>query len=416
MAMMARIYRYRMTTTSGGNLSILDDDGNIWITPAAVDKGSITAEDIICVKHDGQIVGKHPPSSEFPFHKEVYKRCPHIKSVVHAHPVALVAFSMIGEVPNTRIFHQSYSVCGEVGFAPYALPGSAELGHSIADVFAQGCKSVIMENHGVVVGGDNLQDAFQRFETLEFAAKTIIKARQLGDVHYLSDEEIQLPKKNFEPLPESDHGEASCLEKEVRQKLRDFVRRGYQQRLVISTEGSFSARVDDDSFLITPYQVDRSDVEIEDLVLVREGRAERGRIPSRAARNHRAIYQAHPHVNAIINAYTVNASAFSAAHLPVDTRTIPESYVFLRAPGYIEYGTQLGDAKQVAEKFSPTVLACILENDGMLVTGGTMLQAFDKLEVLESTAEAIINSKALGEMRVMNDDVIKELEDAFFKR
>ena len=29
---MQRIYRYRMTTTSGGNLSILDPDGSIWIT------------------------------------------------------------------------------------------------------------------------------------------------------------------------------------------------------------------------------------------------------------------------------------------------------------------------------------------------------------------------------------------------
>ncbi len=34
MATMERIYRYRMTTTSGGNLSIRDQDGDIWISPA----------------------------------------------------------------------------------------------------------------------------------------------------------------------------------------------------------------------------------------------------------------------------------------------------------------------------------------------------------------------------------------------
>src|ERR1035437_6185080 len=34
-----RIYRYRMTTTSGGNLSIREDNGDIWITPARLDKG-----------------------------------------------------------------------------------------------------------------------------------------------------------------------------------------------------------------------------------------------------------------------------------------------------------------------------------------------------------------------------------------
>jgi hypothetical protein len=44
---MERIYGYGMTTTSGGNLSILDDNGDFWITPAGVDKGSLTRSDIV---------------------------------------------------------------------------------------------------------------------------------------------------------------------------------------------------------------------------------------------------------------------------------------------------------------------------------------------------------------------------------
>src|SRR5271155_2684321 len=50
---MERIYRYRMTTTSGGNLSIRDDDGSVWITPARVDKGSLNREDVVRVRSDG---------------------------------------------------------------------------------------------------------------------------------------------------------------------------------------------------------------------------------------------------------------------------------------------------------------------------------------------------------------------------
>ena len=49
------IYRSGMTTTSGGNLSILDENGDIWITPAGIDKGSLTPKDIMCVKADGTI-------------------------------------------------------------------------------------------------------------------------------------------------------------------------------------------------------------------------------------------------------------------------------------------------------------------------------------------------------------------------
>ena len=52
-ATMERIYRYRMTTTPGGNLSIRDENGDIWISPARVDKGNLTRKDVVCVRADG---------------------------------------------------------------------------------------------------------------------------------------------------------------------------------------------------------------------------------------------------------------------------------------------------------------------------------------------------------------------------
>ena len=67
--MMERIYAFGMTTTSGGNLSIKDSDGDIWITPGSIDKGTLTREDIMQVKPDGTVIGPHKPSVELPFHK-----------------------------------------------------------------------------------------------------------------------------------------------------------------------------------------------------------------------------------------------------------------------------------------------------------------------------------------------------------
>ena len=164
MKTMERIYRYRMTTTSGGNLSIRDQTGNIWITPARVDKGNLQRGDIVCVRSDGTVEGKHPPSSEFPFHRSIYDVRPDVNSIVHAHPVALVAFSICQQIPETRLFHQAHAVCGRTGFAEYALPGSEALGNVIAEQFRAGCDSVILENHGVVVEGDSQTHAIQRFE------------------------------------------------------------------------------------------------------------------------------------------------------------------------------------------------------------------------------------------------------------
>ena len=187
-----RIYRSGMTTTSGGNLSIMDGNGDMWITPAGIDKGSLKPSDIMCVKADGTIVGPHRPSSEYPFHKAIYKMNPRAHSVIHAHPPGLVTFSVVHQIPDTSIIPQARAVCGPVGFAEYALPGSELLGKKIVEEFKRNpeFKAVIMENHGVVLYGEDIADAYQRFETLELCARTILNAKTLGEPKYLTEEQI----------------------------------------------------------------------------------------------------------------------------------------------------------------------------------------------------------------------------------
>lgn len=413
MRTMERIYRYRMTTTSGGNLSIRESGGDIWITPARVDKGSLTREDIVCVAPDGTIEGRHRPSSEFPFHQAVYEARPDIQAVVHAHPVALVAFSICRQTPDTRLFHQAHFMCGRTGFAPYALPGSRQLGSNIAEAFAAGCDSVILENHGVVVGGTSLSHAFQRFEAFEFAAKTVIKGRQLGDIRYLSEAQLEQAHSRSVALESFHPGPPTAHELELRRQLCLFLRRGCRQRLLISTEGSFSARLGEDSLLITPTQQDRESLDISDLVLVEGSRREAGKKASRAVPAHQAIYRKHPDVQAILFAHPVNATAFSVTDSVFDVRTIPESYVFLRDVRRAPYGVHYQNDGSIADFVTAGSPAAILENDGVLVTGSSVLDAFDRLEVLESTAEAVINARAIGEVSAMPDAVIRELREAF---
>jgi len=413
MRTMDRIYRYRMTTTSGGNLSIRDAAGDIWISPARVDKGNLTRKDIVCVRADGAVDGLHPPSSEFPFHQAVYQARPDISAIVHAHPVALVAFSICCQTPDTTLFHQAHTVCGKTGFAPYACPGSQQLGANIAATFAGGCDSVILENHGVVVGGDSLSHAFQRFEAFEFAGKTLIKAQQLGDVRFLSSDQLEQAASRCVDFRSFTPPTATAAERELRQQLCEFVRRGCRQRLLISTEGSFSARVDRQSFLITPTRCDRGHLTVEDLVLISGDQREAGKLASRAAKAHQAIYDQHPGVQAIVFAHPVNATAFSVTSTELDVRTIPESYVFLRDVQRAPYGAHYRDDSAIAGYVSEASPAAILENDGVIVTGRSVLDTFDRLEVLESTAEAVINAKSIGRISAMPDSVIEELRTEF---
>ena len=410
---MERIYRYRMTTTSGGNLSILDADGSMWITPSRVDKGSLRAQDMVRIFPDGRVEGVHPPSSEHPFHRRIYQARPDIRAIVHAHPVALVAFSICRKIPDTLMMPQSRHVCGAVGYAPYALPGSKELGEKIAVAFAGGAFCVMLENHGVVIGGSTLQQAFERFETLEFTAQTLICAAQLGGARVLTRAQLELSRKQRPDLPEFKPVSVTTAEKALRRDLSAFVQRGYKQRLLTSTEGSFSARLDEESFLITSYQVDRQDACAEDLTLVRAGQREFGKQPSRASAIHQAIYRRHPGVKAIVNAMPVHATAFSVTAAELDARTIPESYIFLREVPKIPFVEVYEAPDRLAERISADQPVALVENNGALVLGTSILDAFDRLEVLETTAEAILQGMSVGKLVPMDSTAIAELKAAF---
>ena len=150
-ATLKRLYDYGMTTTSGGNISMKDDDGNIWITPGGIDKGALRPEDIVKVTPEGNIIGIHRPSCELPFHAAVYSKRSDIRAVLHAHSPALVAFSMVGKCPDPTLVPGSAEVCGKVTFSNYDIPGSASLGKIIAAEFERGADSVMMENHGAVM-------------------------------------------------------------------------------------------------------------------------------------------------------------------------------------------------------------------------------------------------------------------------
>lgn len=70
-ASLDRICRHRMTTTSGGNLSIRDEAGGTWAEPVRIDKGSLRVSGIVREASEGRLEGLHLPFSEFPFHREV---------------------------------------------------------------------------------------------------------------------------------------------------------------------------------------------------------------------------------------------------------------------------------------------------------------------------------------------------------
>jgi len=412
-AIMDRIYDDGMTTLSGGNLSIREENGDIWITPSGIDKGTLTPRDIMCVHADGTVEGPHKPSSEFPFHRAIYAQRPDLQAIVHAHPPALVSFSIVRQIPDTRIIPQANRVCGPVGYAPYALPGSEQLGDNIAATFAQGYNIVILENHGMAAAGSSLLNAFQRLETLDFCARTLIRARGLGTPQTLADAELNFFDHRRNLLAEFVPASHSSRERELRQQMVEIIHRAVERYLMISTEGVVSARLDDASFLISPTGMDRGSLSVEDIVLVHKGTREQGKLPSRSVQLHQAIYETHPDVHCAMTAQCPNMTAYAISASSFDSRTIPESYILLRDVPIISFKTLYTDPQQVARLVSLNQPVLLAQNDCVLTVGSSVLNAFDRLEVAEYSARSLIDSIVLGQHVPIGNKEIDDLEVAF---
>ena len=411
---MERIYGYGMTTTSGGNLSILDDNGDIWITPGSIDKGSLTRKDMVCIKPDGTIEGIHKPSSEYPFHQHVYKTRPDIKAVLHAHPPALVAFSIVRKLPHTTMIPNIRFQCGEIAMAKYGLPGSDDLAAKISEEFDKGFNTVILENHGVVIGAKSMFDAFKSFETLDFSARIEIDAHNIGTPNSLTPEQIDWYKsRQHVVMDEFVSNNITSEEKEVRRDMIKFIRRAYNQQLFTSTQGTFSQKLSDGSFIITPSGADRKYLEPEDLVKINGNYKEMGKFPSKSVRLHSEIYKQQPHVSSIIIAHPPCMMAFAVTDVPLDSRTIPESYILMRNIPKLDFGSNYLKPEETAAVFKENTPIALIKNDCAIITGSSLLNAYDRLEVAEYSARAIIATRDLGELVAINQEEIDDINIAF---
>ena len=411
---MQRVYDKKLTSMSGGNLSIRDNEGNIWITPASIDKGSLTRRDIICVCPNGDCEGPHAPSSELPFHRSVYKLRPDLNAVLHAHPPALVAFSVVRRLPELNLTPTVRYMCKNIKMAAYAIPGSQALSAEVGKVFEQGCNIALLENHGVCVGAADMLIAFHQFETLNYAAELEALATRLGEVRPLSETARQMSKtnvcselRNVSPQPRSSE------ELAARRDLIALIRRSYKMGLFTAAQGTYSTRLSDGSFIITPLHADPAYLEADDLVRIQDGAKEPGKTPDADVLLHQKIYDKNPQIGAIAFAQPVHSMVFAVTDMPFDTRTIPESYILLRDVKRISFEAAYQNLDDVAAEFDNAHPVLLVENKSVMVTGASMLQVFDRLEVMEMTAASILKAQALGTIAHIPSDEIAALKTAF---
>ena len=186
-----RMYERGFVAANDGNISARADDGAIWITPTFVSKGDMTADMMLKLSPEGEILcGDRKRSSETGMHLRIYAENPAVKAVVHAHPPYSTAFA-VAELPlDLPVYPEAAVLLGEVPCAPYAQPGTSEVGDSVAP-YCTTHKALLLAHHGLVTWGDDLTQAWHRMESAEGYARIILLSKYvLGVVKPLTPEQV----------------------------------------------------------------------------------------------------------------------------------------------------------------------------------------------------------------------------------
>jgi len=173
-----------------GNISARIDNSKFAITPSGITYETMTAEDIIVIDIEGNIIdGRKKPSIELPLHTNIYKAKQDVKAIIHTHSVYCTAFAIARKPIPATCEDMIQIVGGQVDVAKYFLPGSKELAKSA--VKALGNKSAcLMANHGLIAVADNLNEAYKIAQIVEKSAQAVIYANSLGGAVELSQSDI----------------------------------------------------------------------------------------------------------------------------------------------------------------------------------------------------------------------------------
>ncbi len=174
----------------GGNTSIKDEEGIMWISPSGIPFMEMSIDDFVPINvATGKLINSIlMPSSEVPLHLLIYQVRPDANCIIHAHPPYVISLSAVN-IPLQPLFPDFVVYLGDfVPEIPYVTPCTEEMGQLVADKIRD-VSSCILKNHGAVTIGASIKEAYTRMQVLEAGAKILFQAKLLGEPRILTKQE-----------------------------------------------------------------------------------------------------------------------------------------------------------------------------------------------------------------------------------
>lgn len=188
-----------LTVGTGGNISIFDkESGYMAITPSGIDYYEMQEKDIVIMDLYGNVIeGSLKPSSEYQMHSITYQNRYDANAMIHTHALYSTTISCLNIDLPAIDYLIAHAGGKNVRCADYATYGTKDLAEKALEAM-KGRKAVLLANHGINVIGDNLKEAFDITEQLEFCARLYWQARSIGEPVILGDNEMEKMVKRFE--------------------------------------------------------------------------------------------------------------------------------------------------------------------------------------------------------------------------
>jgi L-fuculose-phosphate aldolase len=203
--------------------------------------------------------------------------------------------------------------------------------------------------------------------------------------------------------------------KTERKEVAKFMRRLYKHNLTTTSGGNVSMKISDDLIVITPSATDKGTMKWEEVgIMTLKGENLTPDLkPSIESEMHISIYNKKD-VRAIVHAHPTFATAFTAMKNKININLTAEARAILKEPVFVPYA--LMGTKKLAElvsKYIDKSDILLLENHGILTVGKNLLQAFDKIEVLENAARMTLIVDFAGKKKTLSIEKIREIEKLF---
>ena len=173
-----------------GNISARYGE-NVLITASGTANGYLEEDDLSVVDFSGNLIlGNKKASSETPLHLEFYRMREDINYIIHVHSPYLSSFASCGIALDEPIMAENVFYFGQIPLAEYGLPSSQDLVEKTAKYFKE-YDAVLMANHGFIVGGKTIQDAYLKLELAESYAQVVFNTKLLGGAKIFNEQQVK---------------------------------------------------------------------------------------------------------------------------------------------------------------------------------------------------------------------------------